>query len=1204
VRLASLLFEAAEHRKSRVDRANADLLARLMNDPDGQVFTNLLADRAYRTKDPERLVDSIQHLLDRLGAPRSMPALDRLAMSGIRVLGPSFPRTVARAVIEKLRERTRQVILAAEEPALSRHLAERRERGVRMNVNWLGEAVLGEAEAEARVRKYEELLARPDVEALSVKLSNLSSQVRPLAWEASLSRLRPRLGRVYRAALEHRFVKADGLTATKLVTLDMEAYRDLELTVALFREVLEQPEFKHLRAGIALQAYLPDSYGVLRELTEWALARVERGGAPIRVRIVKGANLAAESVESSVRGFTLPIYGSKAEVDANYKRMVEFACRPEHLVGVELGIASHNVFDLAFGLVLRARAGASRAISFELLEGMAEPLRVALSDVARDVLLYAPVVEERAMQSAIAYLIRRLDENTSEENFLRHAFEMRVGDAHWKQQERRFLEALELRHQVSERPRRTALRPSPPDLQRTEAFENEPDTDFTLRANRAWILAELTRQRDRGCFSVPIQVAGVERDAGPSLPGFDPSRPGVVPYQYAVATPAEIEDALACAEAARRQWGHTRVEQRSELLARVADGLRRRRGELIAAMVLDAGKRIEEADAEVSEAIDFAEYYRRSAAELTGSAGLVAIPKGVALVTAPWNFPLAIPAGGTFAALATGNAVLLKPAPETPWVAALLARIAWDAGIPKQALQLVTCEDEVASRLVQDERVDVVILTGGTGTAQLFQELRPDIDLLAETGGKNAVIVTASADRDLAIVHAVQSAFGHAGQKCSATSLLVCEAEVYDDPAFRDGLRDAVQSLPVGPAWDPDSVVTPLIHPPSGALLRSLRTLDEGESWLVEPKPRPDNPRLWSPGVKLGVQEGSFTHQTELFGPLLGVMRAENLEEALRIANGTPYGLTAGLMALDEREQATFLEHQRAGNLYVNRGTTGAIVQRQPFGGQKASSFGPGAKAGGPNYVAQLVRFEELEPGRGVAELWPEVSALVEALSQRLTARERMRLGAGARDFARALEHHFGRDHEPAELIGQVNVFRYRPLSGLIIRAASGTLPGELALALAGALTCESEVAVSLAPAVAAALPELFSVPALHIVVESAAQLTERLEALAPSEPRSEVAPAVERIRCVGQTEAELRRVAQRLGVHLADEPPLAWGRWELRHYVREQSVSVDTHRYGNLSGERLAPLGRPPAPSDAAQSDTSTTRAVPARASRARVGA
>ncbi|MFI5308688.1 MAG: proline dehydrogenase family protein [Polyangiales bacterium] len=1168
VDLAALLAEAAEQHKRRADRERDALLAGLMGDAHGQVLTTLLTDRVVRSRDPDKTVDAARHLLRRLGVPRYLPGVARLQLRALLHLGPFVPQIAARGLLERLRTEARRVVLAAEDPDLGNYLALRRQEGVRVNVNHLGEAVLGETEARARVADYIALLSRPDVESISVKISSIYSQVDLLAWDTTLERLAERLRPIYRVALEHLYARPSGVSTPKLVNLDMESYRDLRLTLELFRRLLDEPELRALTAGVVLQAYLPDSLPLQRELTDFATERVRRGGAPIRLRIVKGANLLAERAEAALRGWEVPVLLSKAEVDASYKQMLEHGCRPEHAAAVQLGIASHNLFDLAFGMVLRANRGVEAAVGFELLEGMADHVRRVIIAVAGDCLVYAPLCEASALQSAIAYLMRRLDENTAEENFLRHSFGMRPGDAAWIAQQGRFLDAFRTRHVLAHAPRRTQDRREPPTAIPPGEFANEPDTDFSLAHNRAWIVALLEREQARPCFDVPLQVAGTERAGEPRMDGCDPSRPGHVPYRFALATADDIAAALQAGVRAAEGFARVGLDERAQMLGEVALQLRSRRGELIAAMALDAGKRVDQADAEVSEAIDFAEYYAESFAALAGAHPEIELqPKGLVLVTPPWNFPLAIPAGGVLAALAAGNAVILKPALETVHVAERLARACWDAGVPKALLQLVACTDDLGSTLVSDPRVSQVVLTGATATAKRFCELRPGIPLAAETGGKNAIIVTATADRDEAIKDAVASAFGHAGQKCSACSLLICEAEVYDDSRLLRALADAAESLHVGPSWDPRSVVTPLIRPPEGPLLRALTTLDEGETWLLEPRRDLRNPRLWSPAIKLGVREGSFMHVTELFGPVLAVMRADDLDHALRLANGTPYGLTAGLHSLNEREQQRFSERMDAGNLYVNKPVTGAIVRRQPFGGFKASCVGPGAKAGGPNYAAQLAHVIQRAPPAIVCPPDARVAELIGAARPHLRELERQRLGIGACSYEHARRTYFGLDHDPSSVLGERNVLRYVPCAPMLLRASAQAEATDLLLACSAALTAHASFELSVHPATARAMPYLSRFPGLRVRVEDA-------EGCARS-----LTPDLVRVRAVGDIEPELLAAAEPLLLYVATEPVLLSGRFELLRYLREQSISHRYHRYGNLApAELLPPLRTSPA--------------------------
>jgi RHH-type proline utilization regulon transcriptional repressor/proline dehydrogenase/delta 1-pyrroline-5-carboxylate dehydrogenase len=1170
VELAEVLLREARAGQTAEERARAERLARLMEDPRGKELTIALTDQCFRSRRPERIADQLHYLLERYGAPRFMEWWERIGLTLGAVMGHYLPSLVVPPIVARLRHETEALILPGEDADLRRYLAERRADGIRLNLNQLGEAILGEGEAARRLEAYLALLARDDVEYISVKVSSVSSQLELSAFRHTVEVVKDRLRALYRQALRHHYRHPDGRVTPKFVNLDMEEYRDLDLTVTAFEEVLDEAEFMGLPAGIVLQAYLPESHRVQRGLVAWALARCGRGGAPIKLRVVKGANLAMERIEADLHGWEQAPFTRKVEVDANFKRMIEYGCRPEHARAVHLGIASHNLFDVAHGLVLREERGVAAWVEFEMLEGMANHQARVVQARAGGLLLYAPVVRAEDFHSAIAYLVRRLDENTAPDNFLRHVFGLEPGSPDWNLERDRFLGAFELVVALSDAPRRTQDRgaevasnaaaddPSAP-------FANEPDTDWAVAANRDWIDRVRAEWRDRPTETVPLQIAGELVAGAAQVEGRDRSHPARVAYRHALADRAQVSRALDAARAAQAAWGGRPAAERRRLLDAAATVLARRRADLVGAMIVDGAKTATEADPEVSEAIDFARYYARALGAGDTVDGCRLEPLGVVVVAPPWNFPLSIPAGGVLAALAAGNAVLLKPAPEAVLVGWHLAGALWEAGIPRDVLQFVPCPDDGVGRgLITDPRVNAVILTGSVETARRFLEWRPDLRLFAETSGKNAIVVTALADRDQAVRDLVRSAFGHNGQKCSAASLAICLAEVYDDPAFRRQLRDAAASLAAGSAWEPSSRVTPLTQPPGPALRRALTTLDAGEEWLLEPRSLgPDSP-LWSPGIKLGVRRGAFFHRTECFGPVLGLMRAADLDEAIDLANDQPFGLTSGIESLDDREVTRWLERIEAGSLYVNRHITGAIVGRQPFGGWKASSIGPGAKAGGPNYVLQLCHARQIARPAAGAECSRAVATLLDrCLEQVPDEGAAAVLTAAAASYALAWQEHFGREHEPIRLLGERNLLRYRPCRRIMVRAEAATTAGRLALsqALLAARTCGVPVVISVTdgrPGIW--LKEQSDVIA---VVETEAELIARLGS-----------GGFERLRALVPIAREAREAAHAAGVVVLDAPILATGRLELRGYLREQAVSRTVHRYGNVM--QPAPESRP----------------------------
>jgi len=1152
IELADVMLHEATATMTSHEKKNQAQLSRLMHDPVGKAFTTSMTDQCFRSSSNKRVADQMIYLLNQLGIPQYLDWFKKGELFAFKSLGTGMAQFLVPLATQTLRKETEAVILPGEAAALTKHLQTRSDQGIRMNLNHIGEAVLSEAEAKKRLHGYLEDLKNPDIDYMSVKISTIFSQINLLSFDHTVDCIAERLRQLYKTAMTE---SKEG--KYKFVNLDMEEYRDLDLTVSAFCKVLDEPPFQSYSAGIVLQAYLPDSHRYQKVLTDWAKERIKSGGAPIKIRIVKGANLAMEQFEASLKGWQQAPYMTKVEVDANFKRMVTYGCIPENARAVRLGIASHNLFDIAFAMLLRLENQVEPYTGFEMLEGMADHTRRVVQKLTGDMLLYCPVATKEEFQHAIAYLIRRLDENTGHENFLRHSFGLKPGTEAWDSQTALFSQSCDEMEKASQKPRRIQnrqLKPETPDPNHT--FENEPDTDFALPQNRKWAEDIVHHWRNFKYPPIPLVIDGYEEFANEDGDGYSPSDPDVKPlYKYAKATKDHINKALQTAKNEEANWASKTTAQRSEILARVAQKLREKRGELIGVMMMDAGKTILEADPEVSEAIDFAEYYRRHIEKMALIKDITWSPKGTVLVASPWNFPCAIPAGGVCAALITGNCVLFKPASDAVLTGWHLVNAFWDAGVPKKVLQFIPCSgEEAGSDLICDERVNSVILTGGTATAKHLLQLRPNLDLAAEAGGKNSMIITALADRDLAIKDLIQSAFGHGGQKCSATSLAILEAEVYDDPHFMRNLREAAASLKVGPAWDLSTKLAPLIHPPMGDLKRGITTLEEGEEWLLEPKQNPNNPSLWSPGIKKGVRPGNFTHMTELFGPVLGVIRADSLSHAIEIANAVPYGLTSGVHSLDEREQTIWAKEIEAGNLYINRTTTGAIVRRQPFGGCKASSVGGASKAGGPNYLREFMHAEQTGIPKEKHPVNEKVNNLTIFLDRADLCVEELGLWTASCASYAYWWKRLRQERDPTKVVGQDNYFGYVPRKNMVLRITPKSFDKGALRVCAAVLSCGAQMEISYDPSQETDFKWTDMIPAFRVIEESDERFCERIRT-----------GKIDRIRIVEAPSEKLLEAAADSLTHVITDPVLSNGRFELLHYLREVSTSFDYHRYGNL---------------------------------------
>jgi len=1146
IELAREVLIASGKQMKISERYQAWKMNRMMDDAPGKALTLAMADQVFRPATHVRSANQFRFLIDEYGVPTYLPLHEKIAMRIGAAASALAPDIVMPAVTAKMRQESNNVILPSEDDKLKPHLLKRRKSATRMNINQLGEAILGEEEAGHRLQQVIDRLESPECEYISVKISAIFSQINLVAYTHTLEEIKVRLRTLYRTAIQHSFTREDGTKSPKFVNLDMEEYRDLHLTCDAFKQVLMEEEFLNMRGGIVLQAYLPDSFEVQKDLTEWATERVAQGGASIKIRIVKGANLQMESVEASIHDWPQAPYYTKLDVDANYKRMVHYGCIPEHAAVVNLGVASHNLFEISYALIIRSMHGVEEHVEFEMLEGMANHQARAVQKSADGLLLYAPVVKKEDFHSAISYLVRRLDENTAEENFLHDIFGMKPGCPKWKKQKAMFLDSCAKKDTVQATPNRVQDRESEEfsmdDF--SHGFENSPETDWSLRKNQSWAIRQVREQDGEVIPTIPVVINGETITTDHLGTGRDPSR-NADAYQYSLADAEQVNTALECAHRVQPEWEARGFEARGEILKQVALELAKGRGKAIATMVLDGGKAIPEADGELSEAIDFATYYAESMNREGQFDGSEFKALGTVVITPPWNFPFAIPCGGILAALMAGNTVIMKPAPETVYTAWVMVNMLWNAGIPRDVLQFVTCpDDEIGRGLVTDERVGAVILTGAYETGRMFQNWKPEMNLLAETSGKNSLIITNAADPDQAIKDLVKGSFGHAGQKCSASSLAIIEEDLYDNPAFMRQLRDAAASLTVGQSWEPKSLVTPIIREPGRELHRALTTLDEGEEWLLEPQMIDGNPCLWSPGIKLGIQSDSWFRRTECFGPVLGLVRARNLAHAIKIQNDSDFGLTGGIHSLDTREIAIWRDQAEVGNGYINRSITGAIVQRQPFGGWKNSCFGPGAKAGGPNYVSQFGTWTQTTLPTSGDILEKELLAYVNELSE-TTGVDSDALTATAASYLHWWNTEFNVEHDPSQLKGEDNHFRYRRLRKVLVRGDKMT-DLELAQAKLAGKILNVEVDISL---------DQKRQGITGYIIESDAALCNRME---------EVRSTYGSLRAPSASQ-ELRRAANDAPIQLIDWNVIGNGRIELLHYVREQSISETTHRYGNI---------------------------------------
>ncbi len=905
----------------------------------------------------------VRHLQEYLGdqAVALNPALK------VGLAASSFaPALVAAPVKAQIVDMAGQFVAGESGEDLLKQIKKNSKAGLATTIDLLGEAVVNEAEADAFLQRNLEILdsvskyfaqepapSFSDVGPkgplprlnLSVKISALTPDVHPADPENSIAALKQRLRPILRRAT----------AVGALINFDMESYKLKDLTLQLFKSIFEEPEFAPQPAiGIALQAYLRDSETDLRDLIAWA----RKNNRPLSVRLVKGAYWDYETITAQQRNWPIPVWQKKPESDANYEKLTLLLL--ENIDLITPNFASHNVRSVAHAIAQAERLGIDpRAYEFQALYGMADELKLSLLQMGHRVREYCAIGE---LLPGMAYLVRRLLENTSNEGFLRLK---NRGEATQGQLLENPVNAIAAAAEP------LALPPQAPGI-----FVNAANTDFTIAAHREQQRAALENYTATKIGKKwPVIINGKKITDRPYLPSVNPARPTQVVGYWAKGTVQDADDAVAASVAYFPQWRATPVEDRAAILLRAADLMEARRFEINALLILEAGKPWVEADGDLSEAIDFLRFYALEMVKLAQPVVTQAVPgercvqtwtpRGVGVAVAPWNFPLAILTGLTVAPLVAGNCVIIKPARQTSIIGALLMEVMMEAGVPAGALHFLPCSGaDAGAHLVAHPQIDFIAFTGSRSVGCDIYETAGKVlpgqlnlkKVVCEMGGKNALIIDNDADLDEAIPAALYSAFGYAGQKCSALSRLIVLEGVYEK--FVERFLSACPSLPIGDPALPGTIVNPVID--EAAQKSILAYIETGTqecqlAWQAKLSPEvlASGGYFVPPTVFTGCKVAHTIVREEIFGPVLAIMKAKDLDEAFAMVNASDYALTAGIFSRSPRSLERAQQEIFTGNLYLNRGCTGAIVERHPFGGFKMS--GGGTKAGGKAYLENFL---------------------------------------------------------------------------------------------------------------------------------------------------------------------------------------------------------------------------------------------------------
>lgn len=880
-----------------------------------------------------------------------------LLLMGLSISPDSITsKVISRAIQQQIRYVAKRFIVGDNATSALETLKKLNQKGIAFTVDLVGESAVSEYEAEIYKNNYLDLINTlsdkcstwavadhikkhrngPNLNNVSVKLSALYSQAKPVSTDYSVNKIVEKLHPILVAA------KAKNA----FVYLDMEDCSLTEITLEVFKKALCLPEFKdYPKLGIVLQAYLKRTESDLLDLIVW----LKKRETPIGIRLVKGAYWDSETIMANQQGWDVPVWQVKSSSDANYEKLSSILL--DHNQLIVPAFASHNVRSLAYAIkCAELRKISPSNFEIQTLYGMAEPIKHELISRGYLVRDYCPIGD---LIPAMGYLVRRLLENTANEGFL-------------KQSSYDSIDPKEL----LKTPQFAEVK-----AKAKQGFQNLPLLDFTEKHNRENLAKAIAqfKNRNKAIEVVPV-ISGKLESYSNALTSSSPESPNLKLASIGLASTSLAEKAIKELQSYHPTWKAVSIEDRCEILKKTAQVLIKKRLEIISAIIFEAGKSWIEADADLAEAVDFLNYYQEQALKLMSSHklgnypgevnNLTYEPRGICLVISPWNFPLAIPCGMFCAALVTGNCAILKPAEQTSLVAKILFDSFLEAGLPKQAAAFLPgIGEEVGSYLSQHPAISTIVFTGSKQVGlHLIEKCTPHRSgmehirrVITEMGGKNFIIVDDDADLDEAVKGVIYSAFGFQGQKCSACSIVIAVGNCYQ--RFSARLAEAVKSLKVGPASEPESVVGPVIDSEAHARIKNtIETARKSYKVLAEAPLDQSLAKTGyyiSPIVFSDVSEDSELFKQEVFGPVLVLHHTNTFEQAINLANKSEYGLTGGVFSRSPKHIELTTRELKVGNLYINRGCTGALVMRQPFGGAKLS--GVGSKAGGHDYLLQFV---------------------------------------------------------------------------------------------------------------------------------------------------------------------------------------------------------------------------------------------------------
>ena len=1152
VQLATYIVEASKEGQSVDELSFGPIIPYLQKNLDAKVFCLNFIDQIFRSCTYQALVKQIIYLFDKHGLPEFLGKWTCFKAKIFQRLPQSISQIFVPAIRDFVISKCFDLVVNADPEELTDRLLDMEKMSVAVVIHRLQNRVFSNQDIAQNMKDYLGDLKNPLIASIQVGIGQICNAANSRKFSQAQGCALENLRTLYRASVKNQIVHADGHKRPKKVILSFSSYEEMLLCQEVFLQIIQEKEFSQYPAAISLASFIPESYEILQSISSIAKARKRAGGAALNIHIYKGGNFQNEKIKASIDNQILPVFNLKEETDAHFIKIMQFALDRENIMSLKVTVESHNLFDLCFCLLQAAKNHSLSYLSFSFYQGMFSPFLKVFKNIHANIYSLFPVVEYEDFDPAVSYLFQTIDEMTSKSSFYRFICNGQIGSSDWILQSKQFFESFNYIDKLSHLNKKS-IHQNTNSTFLDDAFCNSRLIDFSMSQNREKISHQLQLWSKQKHDKIPLQIAGAlifEEDFSSKVlfPKAEKNQ-----YHFCVANKSHLQTALDTASESVEKLYSISFPDRSKVLQNIANKILAFKEEFIGLICQEVGKLAHQADAEVALACDVANVYAKSALEFSKLTSVQFSPKGTVGIITSWEMPFAEAVNAILAAFVTGNSIIFKPHSEAVLVGYKLCQLFWNEGISMQTLQfLPSNKEEVLHELMKSWQIDFLFFSGEPCFAHKIYKTRPDIDLIGDVHGKNCIIVSSLCDPDKAIEAIVNSSVTFSGQSNTSASLAIIDSELYDNANFMQRLKNAFLALKVGSAFDLNIDVGPLMHSPKHVIKRSLSKLDYGEKWLLPPMQKSDDTTLWSPGVKLDVRPYGFSHMQERLGPVISLMRSDDLRHSLEMANLIPHKACLIFIGLNEVEHKKIIEKSLFTNIFINRSLTHFVARRQIFGLNQLNAISPGLKMGGGNFLIQFMKAKETSLPQRKGPIQEKVGSLTALLDEMDIGSDKLALWAASISNYSFAWQKMQKHTDTSKVLGQDNFIKLMPLKKMCLRIDKNSDFFDAIRICAASMTVGAELEISLDESLD--MISFYLIPSIVLIRESLSELIRRIEK-----------GRISKIRMAGSAPYELIKHAHENFVPVVTDAVVSTGRIELLHYIAEVSLSYDYHRYGNL---------------------------------------